>query len=251
LKQLRTNRSVLLDVYEIEVEKAPLTPEDNRLILDPIRYQVSCVILAAVIAYVRGSCLTLQGGHHHAAPNHGEGRGMLADVPISWLILRKNLIDTGIKPNPRALYVDVDVHHANGFARCRLDNAVFRESFDIADLFNESIWPVFGNKTECDSIGGLTVCKTFRSWVSTKQYLDLFRSLLSEVDALGRQYDIVYYMCSNDALIGDPLGETRVSAKGIKERDVIFMQWARSKQLPVVIIPGPGYVKLMFNEFLN
>jgi acetoin utilization deacetylase AcuC-like enzyme len=52
---------------------------------------------------------------------------------------------------------------------------------------------------------------------------------------------MVFYMCSNDALKGDPLGKTNVTEKAIYERDMFVVDWARERDLPILIMPSRGY----------
>lgn len=239
LHAVHTSRHTLYDIYEEEVEEAPVTESDHALILDRAKTAVGGVVLAAALAYSYGHCMVMDAGHHHANRDYGEGSSIFADVPIAWTILRNNLIASGLCENPKALYLDVDVHHANGFALVRNDLGM-QEHFIMADLYNDSIFP-FADGEPVESAGYLSFSKTFQCGVTTKTYLTLFEELLAQLDSV--DVDIVFYMCNNDALGGDPLGGTRVSAAGIMERDRMFMQWASARGVPAVLMPSGGYTQ--------
>jgi acetoin utilization deacetylase AcuC-like enzyme len=59
----------------------------------------------------------------------------------------------------------------------------------------------------------------FHSGVNNKTYLNLLRQGLNRLDQELPPVDFVFYMCSNDALKGDPLGKTNVTEAAIYERD--------------------------------
>lgn len=261
LEMLRTNHHELFDVFDLKIRgdgvftiqagdgdgdgaeerlvkiegaKAP-TDSEVELLLAAARRDTGGSILAAALAYVYGFMLSFCGGQHHASTVVSEGSSIFADVPLSWMILRETIQKLGLKSEPVALYIDVDVHHANGFAHCLDEIPGLKDHFFMIDLFNSEIWPWGG-----ESVDFLSVSKPFKCNTSTRAYLKLLKEALDEADKLPRP-DIVYYMANNDILEGDPLGEARIKPDGILERDRLVLTWAQQRGIPVVMISGSGY----------
>ncbi len=218
LDLLQTNRKVLLDVFEVYSDTTDVTKEDVRSILTAARRDTGGSILAAAIAYVHGFCMSLCGGHHHASTECSEGAGIFADVPLSWIILRETIQKLGIKQDPKALYLDVDVHHANGFAHC-------------LNVFDDT------------SLKFLSIAKPFHSGTKTNPYLKLLKDALDEAEKNLPLPDIIYYMANNDILKGDPLGQASITPNGIFKRDQMVLNWARRRGIPIVMIVGAGYAE--------
>lgn len=165
-------------------------------------------------------------------------------MPLSWILLRETIKRLGINPDPKALYIDVDVHHANGFAYCCEEIPGLRDNFFMVDLYNSDIYPIKNGDTVIDeeSLEYLSVSKPFPSNIGTRAYLKILREALDAAEKLPVP-DIIYYMANNDTLTGDPLGRARVTPKGILKRDRMVLTWARDRDIPIVMFPGAGYAK--------
>ncbi len=242
LNEIRTDRKHLFDVYELDrynrmKRGTMITPEDERYILDPLRNRVSGLIVGTQKAYKEKSIVIVPNcGHHHASPSTSTGAGLFCDVPLAWLLLR----DANV-PSLKALYIDVDVHHANGFASSRIECGM-QDNFFMIDLFNQDIYP-FDDPDEhpCDTVQHVNIAVPFHCDIGNKAYLDLLSGALKQAESELPAVDIVFYMCSNDAMMGDPLGMTRVTERAIYKRDRMVVEWARSRGLPIVIMPSRGY----------
>jgi acetoin utilization deacetylase AcuC-like enzyme len=175
-------------------------------------------------------------GHHHASPSHSEGAGVFCDVPLAWLELRRTTGRTDI----RALYIDTDVHHANGFARARMELEI-HEHFFMLDFFNVDIWPHGEDGEPASTVQHVNIPMAYHCGVNNRDYLALIQAGLNRAASELLHIDIVFYMCCNDALKGDPLGKTNVTERAIYHRDRAVVSWARARDLPIVVMPSGGY----------
>ena len=237
-----TDRHCLYDAYDYDEDNAPLTKADRENVLIPEKKAVGGVVLAAAIAYVYGSCVALDGGQHHASESIGEGNSLFCDVPLAWLTLRPHLIETGIGfRDPSCICIDVGAYHSCGFAYA-INELEMKDHFILADIYNCDIWPLRdGDQLSQESLRYVSVKKPYRTGVSDKEYLRMFREMLDALDAMPIVApSIVFYVAPADALADDPLAHADVSADGLRERDRLFMQWVRMHQYPVVYLPGRG-----------
>lgn len=243
LTSLRQDRKKLYEVFEIaeDIEIGSIvTAEDEKNILNPLLLQVSAVIMGAREAYANKSIVIVPDvGSHHASVNVADGACLFADVPLAWLLLRDKIIETeGVFP--RALYIDVDVHHANGFAQTRVECGM-QDHFFMIDLYNQDIWPMDEVSGSLETVQHTNIPVPFHSGIRNKAYISLLSSALKRAETELPPVNIVFYMCSNDAMMGDPLGKTNVTERAIYERDQIVVKWARDRNLPIVIMPSRGY----------
>lgn len=237
LGALRTDRQLLFDLFDIKgVQGLIVTQEDEINILTPSRAVVNAVVTGARKAFEEKSIVIVpDGGSHHASAFVPQGSCLFSDVPLAWALIHDAY------PSARALYIDVDVHHANGFAMARAQLGL-RESFFMIDLFNEEIWP-FTNPDRHDeeSLQHVNIPVPFQCGIGNKAYLALLSGALKRAEQELPCVDMVFYMCANDAMIGDPLGMTRVTQNAIYARDRMVTEWARSRYLPLLIMPSRGY----------
>lgn len=220
LQKIRTSRKALYTIFEIQEDDMDdrITSDDEHYILDPIRRHIGGLIMGAREAFTNKSIVIVpDSGYHHASRNNGDGACVFADVPLAW-----NLIRT---PNSRALYIDVDVHHANGFADYCSDN------FYMLDMYNDDIWP--------DDKHSVQIPSPYHCGIGNKAFLTLLNAALKQAENV--HFDMIFYMCSNDALQGDPLGHVNVTERCIYQRDATVVKWARDRGLPIVIMPSRGY----------
>ncbi len=243
LRELRTSRRALFDVYYIEVKDGPVTDDDERNVLTPLRRSVARVIAGARAVFPPSGeerrkkiVIVPEGGSHHASPFVAEGSCMFCDVPLAWLTVKR--------PGDCALYIDTDVHHANGFAQARADLPELRDSFFMVDLFNEDIWPFVDdddNRVDVDTVEHVNIPVPFHSHIRNRAYLDLLRQALRRVERELPPVHMVFYMCSNDAMKGDTLGQVDVTDEAIYQRDRMVVEWAHARDLPIVVMPSRGY----------
>ena len=220
----------IADIFELD-KKLELSQ-----VLTPLRYLVGSLIKGTLEAYTNKSIVIVpEVGGHHASPSLSHGACVFADVPVAWLELRKQMGDI------RALYIDTDVHHADGFARSRVELNM-QDHFFIMDMFNMDIWPCDEeNPQATETLQHVNVPLPFHSGVSNKEYITLLKQGLKRVETELPPIHMVFYMCHNDALKGDSLGKTNVTERAIYERDMLIVDWARERDLPIVIMPNRGY----------
>jgi len=73
------------------------------------------------------------------------------------------------------------------------------------------------------------------------QYLDI---LQKNIEILKRKkFDLILFQAGVDILDQDNLGYLRISRDGIKSRNKIVLEFAREKDLPLVVFMGGGYSK--------
>ena len=218
LDTLRRDNVALYTIYE--VGDTDDTYNFDHYILTPLRRHVAGLIQATREAFLSGSIVIVpESGYHHASRNKGDGGCIFADVPLAWHMIKT--------PNSRALYIDVDVHHANGFATYASDD------FFIMDMYNDEIWP--------DERVPVQIACPYKSGIGNKAFITLLMDGLRRAEQELPAVNVVFYMCSNDALQGDPLGHVNITERAIYQRDAIVVKWARDRNLPLIIMPSRGY----------
>lgn len=178
LSDIQTTKT-LFDVFEIDTpEELELPSDDNSCtrIFDPVRRIVGGTVLGAALAFARGSSVVVDAGMHHASTEVYGGSNFLCNVPLSWHILREQLILLKIDSSPTCLYINVDVHQCDGFSHAK-DELKMHESFRIVDLYNESIWP-----QDQDALNFVDIGKGFKSGIGSKAYLELMREASIQVE---------------------------------------------------------------------
>ncbi len=178
-------------------------------------------ILAAEESLKRGKAINLNGGFHHAFPDHAEGFCYLNDPSIA---VRKVLKDKKIK---KAAVVDCDLHQGNGTAYIfKRDKNVFTYS-----IHQEDIYPV---KQTSDLDVGLP------DDAGDEEYLShLEREIPVIYDR--HQPELVCYVAGADPYIDDQLGTLRLTKKGLRARDDIVIKEATSRGIAVFIVLAGGY----------
>jgi acetoin utilization deacetylase AcuC-like enzyme len=236
LTRLCTDAALVHEVFELS------GPVDDSLLENvvlPLRFRVTNLVLATQHAYFGRSIVMVPGaGQHHASPDKAMGAGLFCDVPLAWLKLRASVPGGQAF---RALYVDVDVHHANGFAEAR-DQLGMHDHFFMLDVYNADIWPFPEDGSGVlSSVEHVNIPVPIHSGIGGRAYLAKLKEALDRAHAELPNLHMLFYMCSLDALEGDPQGKTKVSAKAVYKRDRMVVAWARQRGLPVVIMPGAGY----------
>ena len=176
---------------------------------------------AVSLAVERGAAAHLGGGFHHAFPNHGEGFCLFNDVAVA---IRRLQRDDRIR---RAAIVDCDVHHGNGTAVVfERDPTVF--TFSIHQQHN---YPVFKPRGDLD-IG-------LDDGAGDDEYLRRLEPAMAAV--IASNPDLVVYVAGADPFKMDRLGGLRLSFKGLRRRDRIVFDAARSAGVPAAVVLAGGY----------
>lgn len=192
----------LEDIFEVKSEAIP----DRVALLEFCKRVVASTVLGAAMAWVYGFAVSLCGGYHHASSDVAAGGDPYADVVISWIALRKVLTEEGLVADPVALYIDLDVHHADGFALAKHEHGI-GPHFKMLDAYNREIWPVSTAATQpYASLEYLDIGVPYDCSTSSEVFLEKVGDALKRAERELPKPDLIYYMANMDALEGDPLG---------------------------------------------
>uniref|UniRef100_A0A6V7QQC3 histone deacetylase n=1 Tax=Ananas comosus var. bracteatus TaxID=296719 RepID=A0A6V7QQC3_ANACO len=216
---LRSLKNSLTVSIIVEVPPVALIPNFlvQQKVLYPFRKQVGGSILAAKLAVERGWAINLGGGFHHCSAEKGGGFCAYADISlcIHFAFVRLNI--------SRVMIIDLDAHQGNGhetdFAN---DGRVY-----ILDMYNAGIYP-FDYEAKRGTV--------------TKDYLGQLDKAL-EVAKTKFNPELVVYNAGTDILDGDPLGRLKVSPEGVAIRDEKVFQFARERNIPLLMLTSGGYMK--------
>ncbi len=211
-------KSQKLSKSEIRAIGFPLSPELVHREITIAGGSVQC----AEFALQFGISLNIAGGTHHAFTDRGEGFCLLNDIAITAnYLIGKRLVS-------KTLVVDLDVHQGNGTAEIFRDNpSVFTFSMHGAKNYphRKEI-----SDLDCPVEDGIT----------DSDYLKILSDQLDHIDSLIRP-DFLIYQCGVDVLESDKLGRLGLTLEGIKSRDRMVLDFAQSKNIPVMCCMGGGY----------
>ncbi len=178
-------------------------------------------IMAADESLKRGRAININGGFHHAFPDHAEGFCYLNDPAIA---IRAMLRDKKVK---KAAVIDCDLHQGNGTAYIfKRDKKVFTYS-----IHQDNIYPV---KQASDYDVGLA------DDAGDEEYLaHLEREIPVIYDR--HQPELVCYVAGADPYIDDQLGTLRLTKKGLRARDDIVIKEATSRGIAIFVVLAGGY----------
>jgi acetoin utilization deacetylase AcuC-like enzyme len=247
VQKLRTG--TLSEFEEMQME-IPYSPE----LVKAFWLSAGGSILASRLALEDGIAINIGGGFHHAFPDHGEGFCMIHDVAVGI----KRLHREGMLR--RAMTVDCDVHDGNGTAAIfppkshvgqplpsvgglhdlRGVQAHLRDSSSgELDVFTISLhqannYPVYKPPSSIDV--------NLPDEIEDQQYLGWLEQALSS--AL-RQFkpELICYIAGADPYEEDQLGGLALTIDGLKKRDLLVLQVARSGNIPVMITYAGGYAR--------
>lgn len=211
---------------DLEVGLIALLPRATveRGIVSPFRCATGGTLLAARLALRHGVAVNLAGGYNHAAPDHGGGFNLFADIPIAARVLQRE------GQIQRALLIDLDAHQGDGTAlSCAADDALF-----TFDMYEAGIYP---RTKRCNDLN-----VPLDSGTDDATYLELLRANLGRAFDAARP-DIVLYNGGADVLAEDPLTGLALTIDGLVERDRIVFDEARRRRVPIAMVLGGGYSK--------
>ena len=211
-------------------------------------------ILAADNALKDGVAINIGGGFHHAFPDHGEGFCMIHDVAIAIRCMQR---DGKIR---RAMTVDCDVHQGNGtaiiFAGTRIPAGPLpsRAGFEMASpqparvravqagdvftisLHQENNYPAWKPPSSIDV--------DLPDEIGDDDYLHWLDNALSS--GL-RQFDpeLICYVAGADPYREDQLGGLSLTIEGLKRRDELVFQVAKTRSIPVMVTFAGGYARIV------
>jgi acetoin utilization deacetylase AcuC-like enzyme len=192
--------------------------------IDLMRLMVGGTIQATRMALRTGkSAVHLGGGFHHATPDEGMGFCVFNDVAIAVARLRAKGFDGPV------LIVDLDLHDGNGTRAAFADDATVH-TFSIHNV----PWD------EAEAVASTSIA--LGSEVTDEVFLETLRRELPPVVERHRP-GLVVYLAGVDGGVRDALGDWRLSAEGMLERDRFVVSQVRhdGQTIPLVVVLAGGY----------
>ena len=243
VNKLKTGTLSAREELELEV---PYSPE----LVHAFWLAAGGSILATQNALKDGVAVNIGGGFHHAFPDHGEGFCMINDVAVA---IRRMQLDGTIRT---AMTVDCDVHQGNGTA------AIFAGTRTMSKPLPSSGTSIAGRKP---LMRGSHAGDVFTiSLHQENNYPALKPPSSIDVDlpdgitdddyvawldnALGsglRQFepDLICYIAGADPYREDQLGGLALTIEGLKRRDALLFQVAKTRGVPVMVTYAGGYAR--------
>ncbi len=209
----------------------------NQHVLQPMRWAARGSVLAAKAALEQGIAVNLSGGYHHAKPSRGEGFCIFSDIA---LIVRQLRSEGELTLEQKTVYIDLDAHQGNGVCYQFKNDPSFR----IFDMYNGTIYPASDNFAT-----SRVNCRIqLPSGFDGTRYLQVLREQLPTFLDSPAQAGaaLAIYNAGTDVYAADSLGDLKVSAEEILERDLFVIDELRKRNLPVVMLLSGGYSQESF-----
>ena len=201
-----------------------VSARDVEPILDMQRLMVGGTIQATRLSLRTGEvAVHLGGGYHHATADSGLGFCVFNDVAVAIRRLRSRGFADPV------LVVDLDMHDGNGTRRIFADDPTVH-TFSI---HGEHWGPTEALASTSIALG---------PGVEDARFLDTLRAALPPVLASTRP-GLVVYLAGTDGAGDDTVGNWRLSARGLLERDRFVTQLVRGdgRDCPMVVVLAGGY----------
>jgi acetoin utilization deacetylase AcuC-like enzyme len=184
-------------------------------------HAISGTINATRAALRDGISSNLAGGTHHAYPDRGEGYCVLNDVAVAVRVLQRD------GRAARFLIIDLDVHQGNGTA------FIFRDSPEVFtfSMHGAKNYPLFKELSSLDI--------EMADGTEDAEYLDTLEHALPRLRL--HNADIIFYLAGADPYEKDKLGRLNMSKLGLRRRDEMVLEFARSEGIPIVTTMSGGY----------
>ncbi|NOT48968.1 MAG: histone deacetylase [Acidobacteria bacterium] len=184
-------------------------------------HAISGTINAAKKALIDTVSSNLAGGTHHAYPDRGEGFCVLNDVAVAIRVLQRD----GLAK--RFLIIDCDVHQGNGTA------FIFKDSPEVFtfSMHGAKNYPLFKETSTLDIE------------LADKTADDEFLQTLSEAlpRVITHDPELIFYLAGADPYENDKLGRLALSIDGLRKRDEMVLDFARSYGVPILTTMSGGY----------
>lgn len=207
-----------------EILGMQVTSEEVQGVLDLLRLHVGGTIQATRLALRSGGiAVHLGGGFHHAEPNRGMGFCVFNDIAVAV----RRLQSKGFR-GP-TLVIDLDLHDGNG------TRAVFADDPTVHTFtIHNADWG--GNRASAATVIPLG------SDVADATYLATLRRRLPEVVEAHRPA-LAIYVAGTDVAEDDALGDWRLTANAVLERDRFVVSLLRDsdRSVPLAVVLGGGY----------
>ena len=197
----------------------------NEHIVNRTRYILGGSIGAMQSAIKRKSIAgNMAGGTHHAHFSYGSGYCIFNDLAICAIKSIKDYKDIN-----NVLIIDLDVHQGDGTASI-LKN--YKNIFTFS-MHCENNFPLKKMKSDLDI--------SLKKGMKDNQYLDILQKNIEILKKM--KLDLILFQAGVDILCEDSLGYLEISRKGIKSRNKIVLEFAKEKNLPLIVFMGGGYSK--------
>jgi acetoin utilization deacetylase AcuC-like enzyme len=203
------------------VEVRPRDIEDT---LDLQRLMTGGTIQATRLALRTGGiAVHLGGGFHHAGTGFGLGFCIFNDLAVAIRRLRTRGFGEPV------LVVDLDLHDGNGTRQVFADDPTVH----TLSVHNDHWGPTDALASTAVALG---------PDVDDEEYLRTLREVLPPVFEAVRP-GLVLYVAGTDPALDDPVGNWRLSAGAVLERDRLVTQLARGegRSWPLVVVLAGGY----------
>jgi acetoin utilization deacetylase AcuC-like enzyme len=250
VQKLKTGTLSVQEELQMEV---PYSPE----LVNAFWLAAGGSILAADMALRDGIACNIGGGFHHAMPDHGEGFCVIHDVAVAI----KRMHQEG-KIN-RAMTVDCDVHDGNGTAvifppkeKIRPGHALPSASASSRDIHATHENPAKSSTSELNvftislhQAHNYPVVKPPSSidvnlpdGTNDDEYLGWLDQSLSSAF---RHFEpeLLCYFAGADPYKEDQLGGLALTIDGLKQRDELVMNVAKTRNVPVMVTYAGGYAR--------
>jgi acetoin utilization deacetylase AcuC-like enzyme len=240
LSKLREGTMTAEDIAQLEL---PWSEE----MIEGFRTMVGGTIQAAKMAGGPGPIsVHIGGGLHHAFANHGEGFCPFNDVAVAVRVLQAGGVE-------RIAIVDLDVHHGNGTAFifnpggippsretssdrgpqvASTPDAAGRNVFTFS-MHQQHNYPMWKPRGSLD-IG-------LPDGAGDGTFLSELERALPIVMASRPQ--CLFYLAGADPYEDDQLGGLRLTKEGLRRRDRLVIETARTAGVPLVITLAGGYAR--------
>ena len=199
-------------------------PAEVETTLDLLRLMAGGTIQATRLAMRTGGiAVHLGGGFHHAVPDAGLGFCVFNDVAVAIRRLRGRGFEDPV------LVVDLDLHDGNGTRRIFADDPTVH-TFSI----HNDHWG------DTEAVASTSIA--LGPGVGDARFLGTLREALPPVFEAVKP-KLVVYLAGTDPAEDDPIGNWRLSAAGIFERDRFVTSLARPEghPCPTVVVLAGGY----------
>lgn len=167
------------------------------------------------------------GGTHHAFKSYGEGFCVFSDIAVAANVVLERYSDV-VK---RILIIDLDVHQGNGNA------VLFQGRDDVITFSMHCQKNYFSEVQESDLDIELPEHCTDQTYLTTLSHW------LKRINEQGGKYDLVFFQAGVDIIGDDRLGRMSLTSDGVARRNEMIYDFARRRNLPLVITMGGGYPK--------
>lgn len=184
-------------------------------------HAISGTINAAKLCLETGIASNLAGGTHHAYPDRGEGYCVLNDVAVAIRVLQRDGLAN------RFLIVDCDVHQGDGTA------FIFRDSPEVFtfSMHGAKNYPLFKQTSSLDI--------ELPDKTGDEEFLETLEHALQRV--IMHEPDVIFYLAGADPYEKDKLGRLGLTIHGLRRRDEMVLQFARTAGVPLVTTMSGGY----------